>query len=123
MIVKYFDLKKNIIQNKKFFLLYGKNEGLIEEIIKNSLKPLFTKNVFYYEEKEVLDDVNNFEESLINKSFFENEKLIIVKRASDKLLNLIKKLIEKNFEGITIIFISNVLEKRSKIRNFFEKSP
>ena len=122
MIVKYFDLKKNIIQNKKFFLLYGKNEGLIEEIIKNSLKPLFTKNVFYYEEKEVLDDVNNFEESLINKSFFENEKLIIVKRASDKLLNLIKKLIEKNFEGITIIFISNVLEKRSKIRNFFEKS-
>ena len=122
MIVKYFDLKKNIIQNKKFFLLYGKNEGLIEEIIKNSLKPLFTKNVFYYEEKEVLEDVNNFEESLINKSFFENEKLIIVKRASDKLLNLIKKLIEKNFEGITIIFISNVLEKRSKIRNFFEKS-
>ena len=95
MIVKYFDLKKNIIQNKKFFLLYGKNEGLIEEIIKNSLKPLFTKNVFYYEEKEVLEDVNNFEESLINKSFFENEKLIIVKRASDKLLNLIKKLIEK----------------------------
>ena len=93
MIVKYFDLKKNIIQNKKFFLLYGKNEGLIEEIIKNSLKPLFTKNVFYYEEKEVLDDVNNFEESLINKSFFDNEKLIIVKRASDKLLNLIKKLI------------------------------
>ena len=122
MIVKYFDLKKNIIQNKKFFLLYGKNEGLIEEIIKNSLKPLFTKNVFYYEEKEVLDDVNNFEESLINKSFFENEKLIIVKRASDKLLNLIKKLIEKNLEGITIIFLSNVLEKRSKIRNFFEKS-
>ena len=56
---------------------------------------MFTKNVFYYEEKEVLDDVNNFEESLINKSFFENEKLIIVKRASDKLLNLIKKLIEK----------------------------
>ena len=122
MIVKYFDLKKNIIQNKKFFLLYGKNEGLIEEIIKNSLKPLFTKNVFYYEEKEVLEDVNNFEESLINKSFFENEKLIIVKRASDKLLNLIKKLIEKNLEGITIIFLSNVLEKRSKIRNFFEKS-
>ena len=51
MIVKYFDLKKNIIQNKKFFLLYGKNEGLIEETIKNSLKPILPKIVFNYEVK------------------------------------------------------------------------
>ena len=56
MIVKYFDLKKNIIQNKNFFLLYGKNEGLIEETIKNSLKPFLPKNIFNYEEKEILDD-------------------------------------------------------------------
>ena len=77
MIVKYFDLKKNIIQNKKFFLLYGKNEGLIEETIKNSLKPILPKNVFNYEEKEILDDNESFKENLINKSFFDNEKLII----------------------------------------------
>ena len=122
MIVKYFDLKKSIIQNKKFFLLYGKNEGLIEETIKNSLKPILPKNVFNYEEKEILDDNDNFKENLINKSFFDNEKLIIVKRTTDKLFKLIEELIPKNIEDISIIFIANTLDKRSKIRNFFERS-
>ena len=122
MIVKYFDLKKSIIQNKKFFLLYGKNEGLIEETIKNSLKPILPKNVFNYEEKEILDDNDSFKEKLINKSFFDNEKLIIVKRTTDKLFKLIEELIPKNIEDISIIFIANTLDKRSKIRNFFEKS-
>ena len=122
MIVKYFELKKNVIQEKKFFLLYGKNEGLIEETIKTSLKPILPKNIFYYEEKEILDDINSFQEKLVNKSFFDNEKLIIVKRTSDKLFKLIEELIHKNIEDISIIFVANVLEKRSKVRNFFEKS-
>ena len=122
MILKYFDLKKNLIQNKKFFLLYGKNEGLIEETIEKSLKPILSKNIFNYEEKEILDDINTFQENLINKSFFDNEKLIIIKRTSDKLFDLINKLIHKNIEDVSIIFVSKVLEKRSKIRNFFEKS-
>ena len=122
MILKYFDLKKNLIQNKKFFLLYGKNEGLIEETIEKSLKPILSKNIFNYEEKEILDDINTFQENLINRSFFDNEKLIIIKRTSDKLFDLINKLIHKNIEDVSIIFVSKVLEKRSKIRNFFEKS-
>ena len=122
MIVKYFELKKNVIQDKKFFLLYGKNEGLIQETIKTSLKPILSKNIFYYEEKEILDDINNFKDKLVNKSFFENEKLIIVKRTSDKLFKLIEELIQKNIEDVSIIFVANLLEKRSKVRNFFEKS-
>ena len=122
MIVKYFELKKNVIQDKKFFLLYGKNEGLIQETIKTSLKPILSKNIFYYEEKEILNDINSFQEKLINKSFFDNEKLIIVKRTSDKLFKVIEELIQKNIEDVSIIFVANVLEKRSKVRNFFEKS-
>ena len=122
MIVKYFELKKNVIQDKKFFLLYGKNEGLIQETIKTSLKPILSKNIFYYEEKEILDDINSFKDKLVNKSFFENEKLIIVKRTSDKLFKLIEELIQKNIEDVSIIFVANLLEKRSKVRNFFEKS-
>ena len=122
MIVKYFELKKNIIKDKNFFLLYGKNEGLIEETIKTSLKPILPKNIFYYEEKEILDDINSFQEKLVNKSFFDNEKLIIVKRTSDKLFKLIEELVHKNIDDVSIIFVANVLEKRSKVRNFFEKS-
>ena len=119
MIVKYFELKKNVIQDKKFFLLYGKNEGLIQETIKTSLKPILSKNIFYYEEKEILDDINSFKDKLVNKSFL---KLIIVKRTSDKLFKLIEELIQKNIEDVSIIFVANLLEKRSKVRNFFEKS-
>ena len=122
MIVKYFELKKNIIKDKNFFLLYGKNEGLIEETIKTSLKPILPKNIFYYEEKEILDDIDSFQEKLVNKSFFDNEKLIIVKRTSDKLFKLIEELVHKNIDDVSIIFVANVLEKRSKVRNFFEKS-
>ena len=121
MIVKHFEIQKNLKDNK-FFLLYGKNEGLIQETIEKSLQPILPKNVFNYEEKEILDNINSFKEQLFNKSLFENEKLIIIKRITDKLASLAEELINKNIEDIKIVFIGNVLEKKSKIRNLFEKS-
>ena len=93
---------------------------MIEETIKNSLKPILPKNIFNYEEKEILDDNESFKENLINKSFFDNEKLIIVKRTTDKLFKLIEELIPKNIEDVSIIFIANTLEKRSKIKIFLK---
>ncbi len=122
MIVKFFEIKKINLKNKKYFLLYGKNEGLIEETIKETLKPNLPGNVYNYEEKEILENISNFKENLVNKSFFENEKLIIIKRTTDKLFSLIEELIDKNIEDISIIFIASALDKKSKIRNFFEKS-
>ena len=91
MIVKYFELKKKNLKSIKFFLLYGNNQGLINETINNTLKPLLTKNIFNYEEADVLKDVDNFIENLITKSFFENEKLIIINRLSDKFFNIAEK--------------------------------
>ncbi len=122
MIVKFFEIKKINLKNKKYFLLYGKNEGLIEETIKETLKPNLPKNVYNYEEKEILEDISSFKENLVNKSFFESEKLIIIKRATDKLFGLVEELIDRNIQDISMIFISSVLDKKSKIRNFFEKS-
>ena len=122
MIVKHFEIQKKDLKDNKFFLLYGKNEGLIQETIEKSLQPILPKNVFNYEEKEILDNINSFKEQLFNKSLFENEKLIIIKRITDKLASLAEELINKNFDDIKIIFIGNVLEKKSKIRNLFEKS-
>ena len=98
MILRSFESNKIDLQKNKIILLYGKNEGLIEETIKNSLKPILPKNVFNYEEKEILDDNESFKENLINKSFFDNEKLIIVKRTTDKLFKLIEELIPKNIK-------------------------
>lgn len=122
MIIKQFDLKKNIIREINFFLLYGKNTGLIEDTIKNSLKPILPKNIFNYEENDILKNIPSFRENLVNKSFFESEKLIIINRVTDRLFNLIKELTDQNIRDISIILVSDGLEKKSKIRNFFEKS-
>ena len=121
MIIKYFELKKKKIKDNKYFLLYGNNDGLIEETITNILKPGLPKNLNLHEENEILKDETYFLESLANKSFFDNEKLIIIKRCSDKIYKFIYSVIEKNFEDVFFILISDNLERKSKLRSFFEK--
>ena len=121
MIIKSFELKKKNLKDKKFFLLYGNNKGLIEETIQETLKPILTTNIFSYEEADILKDVENFKENLINKSFFENEKLIIINRVGDKFLKIIEDIISKNIDDLAIVLIANNLDKKSKLRTFFEK--
>ena len=122
MIVKYFDLKKEIKKNINFYLLYGPNSGLIEETINNTLKPNFSKNLYYYDENEILSNENEFKEGILNKSFFDKDKLIIINRGTDKILDIIKEIIDKKIENLKIIIKSEILEKKSKLRNFFEKN-
>ena len=122
MIIKYFDLKKDLKENINFYLLYGLNIGLIEETINGSLKPIFSKNILNYEENEILANVDEFEQNIFNKSFFENDKLIIINRASDKILGIIENIIDKDVTETVIILKSSNLEKKSKLRNFFEKN-
>ena len=121
MIIKSFELKKKQLKNNKYFLLYGNNEGLIEETIEEILKPILAKNIYNYEETEILKNVENFKENLLNKSFFEDEKLIIIKRISDKFFKIIEEIILKNLDDLSFILVANNLDKRSKIRVFFEK--
>ena len=67
MIVKNFELKSKKIKEYKFYLLYGNNKGLIEETIKNQFKKNLPKNVFNYEESEVLKDIDQFKENLLTR--------------------------------------------------------
>ena len=78
MILKQYELKKKLDKEKKFFLLYGNNKGLIEETIETILKPSFSKNIYNYDESEILSNIENFYDNLFNQSFFENDKLIII---------------------------------------------
>ena len=121
MILKFFDLKNKKLDNFNYFLLYGNNSGLMEEIINSHLKPIKTNNIFNYDEDEIIKNPENFEESVFNNSFFENEKLIIISRASDRILKIVEKIVEKNIKDLTIIIKTNILEKKSKLRIFFEK--
>ena len=122
MIIKSYDLKNNLKKDVNIYLLYGQNTDLIDEIINKDIKKSFSNNFYNYEETEILSDIDNFKESIFNKSFFEKEKLIIINRATDKILDLIKDIVEKKDSDLKIILKSNILEKKSKLRNFFEKN-
>ena len=120
MIVKNFELK-NFINKKKLFLIYGDNEGLKEDLILEFSKDYSKENRFKYSEKEIFLNLENFYNDIFSQSFFEKKKLIIINNVSEKIKSEIELILTKNIEDITLIFISNILEKKSKLRNLFEK--
>ena len=121
MIIKSFELPKIDLKKKQFFLFYGDNEGLKEEIIKDLFEKNYLDKTFRYEEKEVLENLDDFFNNILTKSFFDNEKLIVINRATDKLKRIIEELMETNPQNVQIILNSKSLEKKSILRKFFEK--
>ena len=119
MIIKSFEIDKIKLDKNKFILLYGQNNGSQKETLKNLIKS--KKGVFNYDEKEILDDSNSFLEQIISQSLFEEEKTIIINRATDKILKIIEEIDLKKIDDLKIIILANNLEKRSKLRVFFEK--
>ena len=119
MILKSFEIKKIDHNTNNLILFYGKNEGLKNEAL--SILNQNKNDIFNYEEKEILDNENNVIEDILSKSLFEPQKFIVIKRASDKILNIIETLHQKNVEDTTIILNSDNLEKKSKLRSLFEK--
>ena len=121
MIIKNFDLKKLNSSEANFYLFYGENEGHKERLEKILFLSRFQGSVERYEEKEVLNDTETIISGFLNQSFFDNEKVIIISRVTDKILDFIKIVLDKNIHDIKIILKSGLLEKRSKLRTFFEK--
>lgn len=122
MIKKSFDLNNLELKNNNFFLFYGQNEGFKDQIIEEKFKKNYTDNVYQYEENEIISNPENFFNNILSKSFFENEKLIIINRVSDKIKNIIEEVIEKQIDDLVIVLKANALEKKSKIRSLFEKN-
>jgi len=118
MIKKNYEIEK-LNQNCNYFLFYGKNEGLKNEtIIKLNHKK---KEVLNYDEKEVLENQSFFIEKVLSKSLFDEDKIIVIKRATDKIVKLIDELNTRNIEETIIIIIADNLDKKSKLRLLFEK--
>ena len=118
MNIKFFEINKINLDENNLILLYGKNEALkndaIKQLSKDKVKPI------NYDEKEILDAQNEFIENILNKSLFENEKFIIIKRATDKIVKILDQLKNKKIDD-KIIICSENLEKKSKLRGLFEK--
>ena len=119
MILKSFEIKKIDQSINHLILFYGKNEGLKNEALDFLIKD--KKKISKYEEKEILNNENNFIENILSKSLFEQQKFIVIKRATDKILKILEILHLKNLEDTMIVLNSDNLEKKSKLRSFFEK--
>ena len=127
MIIKSYEIKKNktnILKNN-FFLLYGENLGLkkdIKNFITNELKK---KNdsveILSLFESEIINNKDNFFNLIYSGSLFSQQKIITIYETTDKIIDIVKETYKKYSEDVYLIFFSNVLDKKSKIRNFFEK--
>ena len=121
MIVKEFEFNKININKYNLYLLYGKNEGSKKEIISKITSKNKNIEIQKLDERQVLENQELFLEELLSSSLFNNEKLIIINRATDKILKNIESIYEKKINGLVLIINSDILEKKSKLRNFFEK--
>ena len=121
MIIKAYEYQKIKNSNNNFFLFYGENDGYKNQVIKEVFTENFNGNIERFDENEILNNFDNFISSQTNKSFFDQSKLILVSRVTEKIIKLINELIERKINDITIIFNTNILDKKSKLRSIFEK--
>ena len=120
MICKFYEVGK--YKGKiNFYLFYGENEGQKIDVIQSNFNEFTKENTFKYNEKEIIENKQLLFENIYSKSFFENEKLILVSEVTDKSVDLIKQIISDNISDVIIILIAKRLDKKSKIRNLFEK--
>ena len=120
MIIKSYEANNPKLVNK-FLLLYGINEGLKNEIIENIILKNFQGDILKYDEVEVISEKDNFISNLKNGSLFNQKKIIIINRATDKIYNLVENIIEIYSYDTQIILNSGILDKKSKLRKLFEK--
>jgi len=99
MIIKSFEIKKNVKKDVNIYLFYGPNNGLIEDLINEDLKPIFSKNLYNYEEIEILSDIDNFKEFTYSNK---DNKFELVEYQNSIQKNLIKIII-----GEIILFLNS----------------
>ena len=122
MILKTFEAASFDFKKFNIYLLYGENEGFKKDFFEKNILVKTDLKITTYDENDILINYDSILSSLLNKSLFEAEKLIIINRCSDKILDLVQEIVEKKIEDVKIILKSSILEKRSKLRLYFEKS-
>ena len=121
MIIKSFELEKIKSSQENLHLMYGNNEGIKNEIINEVYIKNFEGEVLKYDEQEILNNKDEFISNLLNKSLFLESKIIIISRSSDKLIDIINEILDREIIDTKIIIKCSNLEKKSKLRNLFEK--
>jgi len=127
MIIKSYEIKKNkseVLKNN-FFLLYGENFGLKKDIKNFIINEVKQKNnnieILSLYESEIINNQENFFNLIFSGSLFSQKKIIIINEATEKINDIISNVHQKYPKDIYLIFLSNILDKKSKLRIFFEK--
>ena len=109
------------LDDLKIVLFYGENQGLKKEF-KEKLKLKNKDNeILNLFQDEVITNQDILVNEITNKSLFNEKKIIFIDQGSDKILNILEKIIDNVTDEKIIIFANN-LDKKSKLRNYFEKS-
>ena len=119
MILKSYEINKIDIKKNKIILFYGQNNGAKEEETSKLIKQDKDIKPNIYEEKEILENYEAFYNDIVSDSLFDERKLFVIKRVTDKFLKIIEKILNKNLTNVLIILDAGNLEKKSKIRNLF----
>ena len=126
MIVKSYEIQKNSLNYLKYnlFLLYGENNGLRKDI-RESIKIAISQQDNNIEllslyENDIINDEENFYNSIYSGSLFSNKKIITISNGTDKIIKQVKSVVDKYPENVFLIIFADRLEKKSKLRNFFE---
>jgi len=127
VIIKSYEIEKKISNLIKLnlVLLYGENNGLKKDvreiIIENFKKEKDDIEFLSFYEDEILQNEENLYNAIFSGSLFSNKKIITINNTTDKMLKQIEKIIDKDPKNILLIIFSQILEKKSKLRNLFEK--
>ncbi len=123
MIFKSYILEQNFqsINNLKLFLFYGENQGLKKEFKEKLRIQDKEQEILNLFQDEIIKNKNILINEVNNKSLFNKKKIIFINQVNDKILDIIDE-ITKNIQDEKIFLFSDILEKKSKLRNYFEKS-
>ena len=122
MIIKSYEANKSNLEERSIILLYGKNEGLQNETVEKTFIADFNGSINKYDENEFINSYEIISSEILTKSLFDEKKILIISRVGEKILKYIEEISDRNIEDTVIILRAGLLEKRSKLRIFFEKS-
>ena len=122
MNYKSYIIEQNIkLLNNHMTLFYGENLGLKNDFKKNIKVNNQDVKIITFLQEEILKNENIFFNEILNTSLFDKKKIYFIENVNDKILNIIEN-IEPKIDDQQIYLFSDLLDKRSKIRSYFEKS-
>ena len=121
MIFKSYLVESNLslLKDKNIILLYGENNGLKDDIKKSIIEKNKNKEIIRLTQDDILKNNSLLDNEIMNLSLFDDKKIILIDNITDKSFSLIEKNVGQN--NCLICLFSGVLERRSKLRNLFEK--